>query len=283
MCPRKCFRKVVLYVVAKEKSRSNNLASFLQVSMSTARPRTFNTHQLVTLNPRSRENVMRSALEFLTGKAFVKIRPPWLRNEKTGRCLEIDAWCEELKLACEFQGYQHTVFPNRFHKSFDDFLAQQQRDRFKATALKAMGIRLLEVPHTVCAEEIPSYLAERLAPLSLLWTESHAGALSDVREESASQLCGSVDMPVMVQVKSRTEPKKRTPQCVDMSQCIPGPPARPASLTDGLRSPLAPRWDPFDWPDEFRIDATALPREPPATVTAPTGSWPTSMPVDDIR
>ena len=174
------------------------------------------------------------------------------------------------------------MFPNRFHKSFDDFLAQQH-DRFKATALEPMGIRLPEVPHTVCAEEIPSYLAERLAPLNLLWTESRAGALSDVREESASQLCGSVDSyatSVMVQVKSKTKPKGRTPQCVDMSQCIPDPPARPASLTDGPRSPLVPRWDPFDWPesDEFGTDATAaLPSGPPTTVTTP--SWLTSMPV----
>ena len=66
-------------------------------------------HRLVTLNPRSRENIMRVALEALTGKSFIKIRPPWLRNPLGGRNLEIDAWNDELKLACEFQGYQHSL------------------------------------------------------------------------------------------------------------------------------------------------------------------------------
>jgi hypothetical protein len=144
-------------------------------------------HKLVTLNPRSRENVMRSALAALTGKEFVKIRPSWLRNPATGRPLEIDAWNEELKLACEFQGYQHTVFPNCFHKTYDDFERQQQRDKVKADMLRSKNIRLLEVPHTVIAKETPSFLAEHLSRWNLLWPRSKE-VLQAIIEEASQQL-----------------------------------------------------------------------------------------------
>lgn len=195
------------------------------------------THELVTLNPRSRENVMRAALELLTCKPFVKIRPPWLRNPLTGRNLEIDAWCEELKLACEFQGYQHTVFPNRFHKTFDQFLAQQQRDKFKAQTLASLGIRLLEVPHTVCVEEIPSFLSERLASLNLLWPRTPGTVLSDVPEEPESDAIGRLH---------------RTPVFVDMSRCAPAP--HPLPRLDPMH---APRWPPFDRSDCCKLTTAA--------------------------
>lgn len=145
---------------------------------------------------------MRTALEFLTGRSFVKVRPSWLRNPLTGRCLEIDAWNAELQLACEFQGYQHSVFPNCFHKSYDEFERQQQRDKFKAKTLSAMGIRLLEVPHTVVASEIPSFLAMHLSEWNLLWPRDMAGPLSSVTEQQSTVL-------------------SRTPHCVDMSSCTP--------------------------------------------------------------
>lgn len=160
------------------------------------------THQRVTLNPRARENVMRVALEFLTNKPFVKIRPPWLRNPLTGRCLEIDAWNEELQLACEFQGYQHTVFPNCFHKSYDEFERQQQRDKVKAQRLEELGIRLLEVPHTVGVDAMQSFVAEKLSQWDLLWPRDPEAELSVVHEERPVR-----DM--------------RTPCCVDASNCTP--------------------------------------------------------------
>jgi len=130
---------------------------------------------------------MRGALEMLTGKPFVKIRPPWLRNPATNRNLEIDAWNEELQLACEFQGYQHTVFPNCFHKSYADFERQQQRDKFKAQRIQSLGIHFLEVPHTVCAAEIPSFLAERLSKWNMLWIRDEK-ELQVIMEEMSAEL-----------------------------------------------------------------------------------------------
>lgn len=164
------------------------------------------THRRVTLNPRSCENVMRRALEFLTGKSFVKIRPKWLRYPIIGRNLEIDAWCEELKLACEFQGYQHTTFPNCFHKSYAEFEAQVQRDQFKAQRLKELGYRLLEVSHTVTATEIPSFLAGCLSKLDMLWPRDNV-SLSPVAEWSHELV----------------QPQTCTPRAFSFAGCAPLP------------------------------------------------------------
>ena len=60
----------------------------------------------VDRNPRSRENVMRAALQVLLGQPFVKVRPPFLLNLATKRRLELDAYNEKLRLAVEFDGEQ---------------------------------------------------------------------------------------------------------------------------------------------------------------------------------
>lgn len=50
--------------------------------------------------------------EFLQGQ-----RPDFLRNPETGRNLELDWWCPELRLALEHNGEQHYKFPNGFHNT----------------------------------------------------------------------------------------------------------------------------------------------------------------------
>ena len=49
-----------------------------------------------------------------------KVRPSWLKNHETGFCLELHGYCKELKLAFEYDGIQHHVYPNPFHKSKED-------------------------------------------------------------------------------------------------------------------------------------------------------------------
>lgn len=50
--------------------------------------------------------------EFLQGQ-----RPDFLKNPESGRNLELDWWCPELKLALEHNGEQHYTFPNGFHST----------------------------------------------------------------------------------------------------------------------------------------------------------------------
>lgn len=121
-------------------------------------------HQLVRANPWSRENVMRDALERMFGKPFPTVRPRFLRNPASGWPLELDAYNADLKLAAEFNGIQHRVYPNPYHTNRRDFQAQQQRDQLKVELCELHGVKLVVVPDTVCRDDIEEYLKLQLIP-----------------------------------------------------------------------------------------------------------------------
>jgi len=120
------------------------------------------SRQLVDENPNSRESIMRRTLESLLGHPCSKQRPNFLRSPTTNRCLELDAYCVELRVACEFQGIQHDRYPNPVHASHAQFLAQVERDRMKAAMCKEHGVCLLLVPHTVSRARMTSFLKAQL-------------------------------------------------------------------------------------------------------------------------
>jgi len=95
-------------------------------------------------------------IEFLfPGYRFRKIRPTWLRNPETKRCLELDGYCKELSLAIEYNGIQHYVWPNFLPMTHYEFLKQQERDQLKAEICIELNICLLVIPYTVPFEKIP--------------------------------------------------------------------------------------------------------------------------------
>lgn len=116
----------------------------------------------VDRNPRSRENVMRQVLEDLFQLPFPKVRPPFLLNPATRRRLELDAYCAELRLAAEFAGEQHRVFPNSCHDTIEEFERQQQRDRLKQQLCTQHAVTLLVVPDTVRKEAMQDYVRSHL-------------------------------------------------------------------------------------------------------------------------
>jgi len=69
--------------------------------------------------------------ELYPNNNFKKIRPNWLRNEKTGKNLELDMYCDELNIALEYNGKQHYEYVNYFHNTNEDFIKQQERDKCK--------------------------------------------------------------------------------------------------------------------------------------------------------
>lgn len=125
-------------------------------------------HARVTSNPRSCDNIMRATISDLCEKPFVKVRPAFLRNPATGRCLELDAYNAELKLACEYNGLQHAVYPNHCHTNIKEFKAQQYRDEIKASMCEANGIRLIVIHHTVPKDQIRVFLQFQLFPSTLM-------------------------------------------------------------------------------------------------------------------
>ena len=130
----------------------------------------------VDQNPDSRENVMRRALEGLLGLPCPKARPLFLRNPATKRCLELDAFCEERKVACEFQGIQHSQYPNPVHLNKTKFDAQVARDQLKQTLCSTHGVALILVPHTVSRQGMEAYLREQLQRHGLLSVMAQASS-----------------------------------------------------------------------------------------------------------
>lgn len=80
-------------------------------------------------------------------------RPEFLKNPKTGRCLEIDAYHPEMKVGIEYNGIQHYVFPNHLHfdtpEGKEAFEAGVERDNIKRDICVDRGIKLIEIPYWI--------------------------------------------------------------------------------------------------------------------------------------
>nr|ABI14262.1 hypothetical protein [Pfiesteria piscicida] len=95
------------------------------------------------------ERQVRHVLEHIfAGMKFPKRRPAFLRGP-TGRALELDGFCEPLKLAFEYNGIQHYSQVQFFHRSSAQFHDLQVRDHWKQTLCDLFGIRLLIIPFSV--------------------------------------------------------------------------------------------------------------------------------------
>ena len=77
---------------------------------------------------------------------FIKIKPNWIKN-KEGNNLELDFYCEYLKLAFEYQGLQHEQYIPFFHNNdINNFYKQQEHDRIKKEECEKRGIKLICIP-----------------------------------------------------------------------------------------------------------------------------------------
>lgn len=87
--------------------------------------------------------------EYVGYEVHNNIRPKFLRNPETGYPLQYDIYDGKKKIAIEYNGEQHYVFPSKWIKSkklFDDLL---YRDKLKEKLSKDNGIFLITVPYTV--------------------------------------------------------------------------------------------------------------------------------------
>ena len=99
------------------------------------------------INQKSFENRIRKILTNYFQKEFKCVRPNWLRNPLSGRNLEIDMFCEDLKIGLEFHGCQHIKYIPYFHKTEQHFKDQLLRDQLKARICKENGIKLIIIYH----------------------------------------------------------------------------------------------------------------------------------------
>lgn len=90
------------------------------------------------------ENQVKQLLENKLGIVFIKTRFTY-----NGNRYEFDGFNEERKIAFEYHGIQHYVYPNYWHKTENIFLKAQQRDRDKEQYCIDNGIKLIVIPYTI--------------------------------------------------------------------------------------------------------------------------------------
>lgn len=87
------------------------------------------------------ENLVRLLLEYLFKEPFEKSYPSWLKS-KEGTQLELDGYCEKLKIAFEHQGEQHFRPNSHFVESFE---RRANLDETKRVLCKKHGVHLIEI------------------------------------------------------------------------------------------------------------------------------------------
>lgn len=108
------------------------------------------------------EQICCETMEKIYGVPFTSVRPDWLKNPETGANLEIDCYNDELKLGVEYNGIQHYVFPNIYHRNNKDFINQVRRDQYKLEMCDKNGVYLITVPHNVPHNKIEEYIKSHL-------------------------------------------------------------------------------------------------------------------------
>ena len=107
------------------------------------------------------EKRCREVFEKLTNKKFPTKRPLFLKNPDTGYPLELDGYCEELKLAFEYDGEQHYKSIDCFGGK-DKWIKIQELDNLKDDLCKIADVNLIRIPYTVKQNNIEEYIKNEL-------------------------------------------------------------------------------------------------------------------------
>lgn len=152
------FRDILYSTMEAEDINDNNIKTSKSDSKLSNAPRRKNNK----ISKYKREEICRSVFEEHYDDYFPTVRPNFLKNPKTGRALELDGYNAGLNLAFEYNGKQHRVFPNVFHETENEFIKQQERDKYKMKRCKELGINLIIIPDTVKTKNIKKYILSKL-------------------------------------------------------------------------------------------------------------------------
>lgn len=89
------------------------------------------------------ENLCRAIMEKSFDALFIKQRPDFLEKK------ELDGYNEDLKLAFECNGKQHYELSAKYHKTREDLIGQQRRDKEKQVKCIQQGVTLISIPYKV--------------------------------------------------------------------------------------------------------------------------------------
>jgi hypothetical protein len=109
---------------------------------------------------RKGERLLCEALTEIYGVPFVTVRPDFMVNPETGRRIEFDCYNDDLKIAGEYNGPQHYVWPNYLERkqTYDQFIKQVRRDQLKVELSDKNGVYLITVPYNVPYNMIKDYV-----------------------------------------------------------------------------------------------------------------------------
>lgn len=107
------------------------------------------------------EKRCKEIIENIFNQPFHKVRPSFLKYQN-GSNLELDMYNSDLNLAIEVNGIQHRKYTPYFHKSIEDFNAQQQRDQFKKEMCEKAGVNLIIVPDTVKYDDLETFIKDKV-------------------------------------------------------------------------------------------------------------------------
>ena len=165
---------LIIAAIWKDNSKINDF-SFLFKNHKTIRKQkntpTYHTPQSDVLKSgyvSKGEEECRKSLERIFNKPFYKIRPHFLKNDVTGKNLELDLYNPDLKLCVEMNGKQHYQYNPYFHKNNEAFLNQRYRDEMKKTKCKENGVNFIEVPYTIKLHQIEDFLRMKIKELGYM-------------------------------------------------------------------------------------------------------------------
>jgi hypothetical protein len=72
--------------------------------------------------------------------------------------MELDGYCEELKLAFEYQGVQHFIHNEFFHREAKDLEQRKLDDDLKARLCHEHGVHLIVIPYTLPLSDVPEHV-----------------------------------------------------------------------------------------------------------------------------
>jgi hypothetical protein len=110
------------------------------------------------------EAAVRQVFEQLLGQPFPSVWPSWLTSP-AGRKLQLDGFCETLKIAFEHQGAQHSRSIPFFETSKFSLHKRLSYDRIKRVKCKKNQVLLIlipQVPIKISFSELPDFVAREL-------------------------------------------------------------------------------------------------------------------------
>jgi hypothetical protein len=116
------------------------------------------------------EKFCRKTFRELFDQEFPSLFPEWLRRPDTGSRLQLDGYCESLKIAFEHNGLQHYEVCDFFHMSEKDLLDLKYRDSIKLQKCGEKGIFLIIIPQLgvkinglyVCRKNLKEFISDEL-------------------------------------------------------------------------------------------------------------------------